>query len=115
MLHQARAQLFDLASQLGVLESVGARLRAHNDIDRRSWTDAPHHIQNPKAAELSQAPLESVALDRGVAVLRNDETDSGNRAGRKNDSQIEVGGAETLAVPYRGAQLATAGQPMPPP
>ena len=114
MLQQARAQKLYLAAQLDVLESVRAGLRAHNDVDRRPGTDTAHHVQNSKAAELSQAPLEFVALDRGVAVLRDDETDSVLRAGRKNDTQIEVGGAETLALPHRGAQVATACQPMPP-
>ena len=112
MLQQARAQTLYLASQLDVLESVRARLRTHNDVDRQPGIATAHHVQNPKAAELSQAPLESVALDRGVAVLRDDETDSVRCAGRKNDTQIEVGGAEALALPHRGAQIVTAGQPM---
>lgn len=114
-LQQARAQKLDFVAQLDILESVGARLRPHNDVDRWACAGTPHQIEEPKTAELSQAPLESVALDGGVAVLRNDETNSGRRARGKNHPQIEVGGAETLAVPHRGAQVATASQPMPPP
>ena len=112
-LQQARAEKLDLVAQLDILESVGARLRPHNDVDRGPCADRPHQIDEPKTAELSQPPLEPVALDGGVAVLRNDETNSGRRARGKNYPQIEVGGAETLAVPHRGAQVAAASQPMP--
>lgn len=85
MLQQARAQHLDLAAQLNVLESVRARLRAHDDIDRRSQARTGYQVQNSESAQLSQSPLESVALDRRVAVLRNNKTDSRHGAGRKND------------------------------
>ena len=112
-LQQARAKKLDLVEQLDILESVGTRLRPLNEVDGWPCADTPHQIEKPKTAELSQAPLESVALDGGVAVLRNDETNSGRRARGKNYPHIEVGGAETLAVPHRGAQVAAASQPMP--
>lgn len=112
--YQARAQKLDLASQLHVLESVRARLHTHNDVDPRLPAESAHHVQKAKAAELSQAPFESVPFDRRVTVLRDDETDSGHGAGRKNDPQIEVGAAETLAVPHRGPQIATPSQSMSP-
>lgn len=115
VLRQAPAQNLDLTAQLLVLEAVRSRLRAHNDVDRRPSTGDRHDVEDPKAAELSQAALESVALDRGVAVLRNDEADSGHRAGRRNDPHIETRGAEALAVPHHSTQVATASQPMPPP
>ena len=114
-LQQTCAQDLDLAAQLVVLQSVGARLRAHNDIGRRPRVVTTQQLQNPEAPQLSQATLESVALDRRVAVLRNHETDSGHCAGRKNDPQIEVVGAETLSVPHRCAQIAAARQPLTPP
>jgi hypothetical protein len=96
-----------------VLESVGAWLHAHNDVDPRLRTFDTRQRQKLKAAELSQPPLESIALDRRVAVLRNDEADSGDRAGRKNDPQIEIGRAKTFAVSHCGAKVAAARQPMP--
>lgn len=115
MLQQARAQYLDLAAQLNVPESVRARLGAHDDIDRRVQARTACQVQNSEATQLSQSPLESVAFDRGMAVLRNHKADSGHGAGRKNDPEIEVGRAETLAVPHGGAQVATAGQPLLPP
>jgi hypothetical protein len=49
-----------------------------------------------------------------MAVLWDHETDSGHGAARKDDPQIEIGCAETLAVPHGRAQFTTARQPMTP-
>src|SRR5689334_15271189 len=114
VLQQAGAQHLDLAAQLLVLESVSPRLGAHNDIGRRHRVVATQHVQNPEASQLSQPTLESVPIDRRLTMLRNDETNPRYCASRRNYPEIEVGCAETAAVPHGGAQLTTARQSMTP-
>jgi hypothetical protein len=113
-LEQPRAQQFDLGSQLGVRGAVGTGLRTHNEIDCRTGARATHHVEHPDATQLAQAPFESIALDRRVSVFRNHKTNPRHGAGRKYHSHIEIGCAETLAVPHGRAQFAAARQPMTP-
>lgn len=95
------AYLFDESAQLGELQPVCRRSCMDDDIHRRRVG------QQHGPTELAQPPLQRVPLDRGSAMLRDDQAHSSMRQTQKGSDHpdVEMSGSEPLPCSCDCAKL----------